>query len=66
MSQDQTQTILEQMQSRLEELFRQSPARDLEQNVRALLRQGFSKLDLATREELDLQVELLRRAQQRI
>jgi BMFP domain-containing protein YqiC len=61
-----TQSILEQMQARLQELFAQSPARDLEQNVRAVMRQGFAKLDLATREELELQVELVRRAQERI
>jgi BMFP domain-containing protein YqiC len=54
------------MQARLQELFAQSPARDLEQNVRAVMRQGFAKLDLATREELELQVELVRRAQERI
>jgi BMFP domain-containing protein YqiC len=59
-------TILEDLQSRIAQLLAQSPAKDLEQNVRALLRQGFSRLDLATREELDLQTELLSRARARL
>lgn len=59
-------SVLDQMQRQLNELFAQSPAKDLEQNLRVLLRQGFSKLDLATREDLDLQSELLQRAQERI
>jgi BMFP domain-containing protein YqiC len=54
------------MQARISELARQTPARDLEQNVRALLQQGFARLDLATREELDLQNELLARARARL
>lgn len=59
-------TILEDMQNRVAQLLAQSPAKDLEQNVRALLRQGFSRLDLATREELELQTELLSRARSRL
>ncbi len=58
--------LLERMQRQLHELLAQSPAKDLEENLRALLRQGFGKLDLATREDLELQSELLRRAQERI
>ncbi len=59
-------SFFEDMQARISELARQTPARDLEQNVRALLQQGFARLDLATREELDLQNELLARARARL
>ena len=55
-------TILEDMQKRVSQLLSQSPAKDLEQNLKLLLRQGFNRLDLATREELELQRELLSRA----
>jgi len=36
-----------------------SPAKDIEKNMRALLTQGFAKLDLVTREEFDVQVQVL-------
>lgn len=58
--------LLNDLQSRISALLAQSPARDLEQNLRALLQQGFGKLDLATREQLDLQAELLDRARTRL
>jgi BMFP domain-containing protein YqiC len=58
--------FFEDLQARIGELARRSPARDLEQNVRALLQQGFAKFDLATREELAVQTELLARARARL
>ncbi len=58
--------ILTELQARLSQLLAQSPAKDIEQNVRALMQQGFAKLDLATREQLDLQSELLARTRLRL
>lgn len=58
--------LFEDLQSRISALLRDSPAADLERNVRALLQQGFNRLDLATREQLDLQTELLARARARL
>jgi BMFP domain-containing protein YqiC len=43
----------------VEEAIRQSPAKDLEKNVRSLMTQGFQKMDLVTREEFDLQTQVL-------
>jgi BMFP domain-containing protein YqiC len=34
-------------------------SKDLEKNVRGLMTQGFQKLDLVTREEFDLQTQVL-------
>ena len=53
------QSIANDMQSKVEEAIRQSPAKDLEKNVRSLMTQGFQKLDLVTREEFDLQTQVL-------
>ena len=39
--------------------MQQSPAADLEKNLKALMSQRFSKLDLLTREEFDVQTEVL-------
>ena len=53
------QSIANDMQTKVEEAIRQSPAKDLEKNVRSLMTQGFQKMDLVTREEFDLQTQVL-------
>lgn len=58
--------FLDEISARLSELAASGPARDFEKNARALLAQGFARLDLVTREEFDVQVELLSRAQARL
>jgi len=58
--------FFEELQGRFSDLLKQSPAKDIEQNVRAMLAQGFAKLDLATREQLELQSELLSRTRVRL
>ena len=39
---------------------------DLEQNMKATLQAGLGKLDLVTREEFDVQTQLLARTQQKL
>lgn len=56
------QAFLSDLQARLMDLMRASPAADLERNLRAMLGQTFQRLELVTREEFDLQRELLARA----
>ena len=58
--------FVDDISSKLSEIIANSPARDIEKNARALLTQGFTKLDLVTREEFDIQVELLSRARQKL
>jgi BMFP domain-containing protein YqiC len=53
------QTIANDMQNKVSDAIRQSPAKDMEKNVRSLMTQGFQKLDLVTREEFDLQTQVL-------
>ena len=52
--------------ARINEVIANSPAKDVEKNVRALLNQGFAKLDLVTREEFDVQAQLLERTRQKL
>ena len=52
-------SVLEDIQSKMSELFRASPAADLERNLKALVTQALSRLELVTREEFDIQRELL-------
>ena len=56
---EKVQTIANDMQTKVGDAIRQSPAKDLEKNVRGLMTQGFQKLDLVTREEFDLQTQVL-------
>ncbi|MCW5622096.1 MAG: accessory factor UbiK family protein [Burkholderiales bacterium] len=54
--------VLEQLQRRITELLAKSPAKDVEANLKALLGSFFARLDLVTREEFDVQREVLQRA----
>jgi len=47
------------LQDKLNQAFENSPAKDIERNVKAMMTQGFSKLDLVTREEFDIQAQVL-------
>jgi BMFP domain-containing protein YqiC len=47
------------LQSKINQVLENSPAKDIEKNVKAMLNQGFSKLDLVTREEFDVQTQVL-------
>ena len=55
-----------EISTRLSELVAASPVKDIEKNARALLTSGFSKLDLVTREEFEVQATLLARARERL
>ena len=45
------QAFLQDVQQRLAELIRSSPASDLERNMKAMLAQTFQRMELVTREE---------------
>jgi BMFP domain-containing protein YqiC len=47
------------MQNKINQAIENSPAKDIEKNVKAMMAQGFSKLDLVTREEFDVQAQVL-------
>lgn len=58
--------LLEELDRRMKEILARSPAADLEKNLRALLASAFSRLDLVTREEFDVQREVLARTRARL
>lgn len=57
---------MEDLQKNISDLIARSPAADVERNVRAMMTQTFARLDLVTREEFDVQSELLARARVRV
>ena len=42
------------LQGKINQAIENSPAKDIERNVKAMMTQGFSKLDLVTREEFEV------------
>ena len=66
MSRPTPQALIADLQSRLSELLRKSPAGDLERNLRAVVGQTFQRLDLVTRDEFDAQLERMARLQERV
>ena len=59
-------SFLSELQTKISEVLQQSPAMDIEKNMKAMLNQGFSKLDLLTREEFEIQSEVLQRTRARL
>ncbi|MEQ1555918.1 MAG: accessory factor UbiK family protein [Gallionella sp.] len=58
--------IFNDLSEKLHDAVNSSPVKDAEKNVRALLAQGFSKLDLVTREEFDVQTQVLAKAREQL
>jgi ubiquinone biosynthesis accessory factor UbiK len=58
--------FLDELARRVSALVTATPAKDVEKNLRALLSGALDRLDLVTREEFDLQREVLNRARERL
>lgn len=58
--------IFNDLQAKINEALESSPAKDLEKNVKALMSQGFAKLDLVTREEFDIQSQVLAKTREKL
>lgn len=58
--------FLNDLQGKISQVLESSPAKDLEKNMKAMLNQGFSKLDLVTREEFDVQAQVLAKTRVRL
>ena len=58
--------LLDELNRRVSDLIAATPARDIEKNLRALLSSAFSRLDLVTREEFDVQREVLLRTREKL
>ena len=60
------ENLLHDIERRMREVLAQSPAADLEKNLRALLSGVFARLDLVTREEFDVQRQVLLRTREKL
>ncbi|MBR7800621.1 accessory factor UbiK family protein [Undibacterium fentianense] len=62
----ETNQFFSEMQSKLQQALENSPAKDLEKNIKAMMSQGFAKLDLVTREEFDIQAQVLAKTRSKL
>jgi BMFP domain-containing protein YqiC len=58
--------MFEELSEKLSAAAKSSPAREIEKNIRALLVQGFAKLDLVTREDFEVQMQVLARTREQL
>jgi ubiquinone biosynthesis accessory factor UbiK len=59
-------TLFKELNERIGEALRDSPAQDIERNLRGLLAAWFDRLDLVLREDFEVQKKLLERAQAKL
>lgn len=60
------QKLLDEINAKVKAVLAQSPAADIEKNMRAMLTALFSRLDLVTREEFDVQSQVLARTREKL
>jgi len=58
--------LMQELQKGLSDLLAAGPAAEIERNVKAFMTQAFTRMDLITREEFDIQVQILERLRERI
>lgn len=58
--------FFDELNTRISELIAASPAKDIEKNLRVLMSSFFSRLDLVTREEFDVQAKVLARTREKL
>ena len=54
------------LSNKIREILANSPVMDLEKNINALLKGAFTKMELISREEFDVQAEVLRNTRQKL
>ena len=60
------QNLAQEVAGKVSEILAFSPARDIEKNLKASLAAWLSKLDLVTREEFDVQAQVLARTREKL
>jgi len=58
--------LLDEINEKMKSVLAQGPAADIEKNMKAVLAGVFSRLDLVTREEFDVQREVLLRTRAKL
>lgn len=59
-------TLIDDLTARLKTLIQSTPAQELEHNLKALVTGAFARMDLVTREEFDIQRQVLEQTRARL
>ena len=58
--------FFDEINKKIAEVIAASPAKDIEKNIKAMMTAMFAKLDLVTREEFDVQMQVLQRTREKL
>ena len=58
--------FFEEINRKISEVIAASPAKDIEKNMKAMMMAMFARLDLVTREEFEVQREVLQRTREKL
>ncbi|MES2501246.1 MAG: accessory factor UbiK family protein [Pseudomonadota bacterium] len=57
---------VEELSNKIKEMAAASPLADIDKNIHALIKGALTKMELVTREEFDVQAEVLRHAREQL
>lgn len=60
------QKKIQEISDKISKIIENSPISDMQNNVNALLQNTFTKLELVSREEFDVQTQVLKRTREKI
>ena len=58
--------LINDLNERINALLQNTPLADVQKNLKAMLTQSFAKMDLVTREEFDIQTQVLARTREKL
>jgi BMFP domain-containing protein YqiC len=58
--------FFDEINAKISEVIAASPAKDIEKNMKAMMMAMFSKMDLVTRDEFDVQVQVLQKTREKV
>ena len=58
--------MFDELAARIGQAIENSPAKDIEKNVKAMLASGFARLDLVPRAEFDVQAQVLLKTREKL
>jgi ubiquinone biosynthesis accessory factor UbiK len=58
--------VLNDLSNKINEIIKYSPLTDMEKNINALIQGAFTKMELVSREEFDIQTEVLRNTREKL
>ena len=57
---------INEISNKINEMIKSSPLVDVEKNINALIKSAFTKMELVSREEFDVQAEVLRNTREKL